>query len=540
MIKPLEPSPAPPAGTNRFVVPPAQEWPALHDTVTAFLSEGHLTPPLSFDELSEQAGLLIAQRRLPEAYREFILVLLNNALWMDVVAAIPFKRRTLLLPPCLRSSTACRAQFDEYGLLCEECGQCCIADLSREAGNLGYAVLVAEGTGIVEKLLQQGSVDAVIGVSCMASLEKSFHRLADRAVPGLAIPLLQEGCRDTRVIEDWVRRTMRLHTSGWVPVEFPALHAMIGEWFSESSLRALLDADGSDTARIGIQWLAQSGKRWRPFLTTALHQTLVRDASGTASPALRKLAVAVECLHKASLIFDDIQDNDTTRYGETTPHERHGVPVAMTAGLYLLGQGYRLIAACGAPAEQVVEMVRITSEGHRDLCLGQGSELWWSRYPRRLSAAEVLEIFRYKTAPAFEVGLRLGAILGGATAAEHAVLTDFSQNLGIAYQIADDLEDYQDHGERDDIQAGRLSILAALAAELADPSDRSRLEASGPGGPHDHTELIRRLIAETGAVPQARQMLLHYRGAALTALRLLQNRELKWLLHRIAGAMCAE
>jgi geranylgeranyl diphosphate synthase type II len=539
-MNPLVPSPPPPAGASRFVVPPAREWPALHDAVTAFLSDDRLTPPLSFDELSEQAGILIAHSRIPEAYREFILVLINNSLWMDVVAAIPFKRRTLLLPPCLRSSATCRAQFDEFGLLCEECGQCCIADLSREAGSLGYAVLVAEGTGIVEKLLQQGSVDAVIGVSCMASLEKSFPRLADHAVPGLAIPLLQEGCRDTRVIEDWVRQTIRLQAEGRGYVEFPALHARIGDWFTESSLGTLLDTDGSDTARIGIQWLAQSGKRWRPFLTTAIHQTLAPDTGEVPAMAIRKLAVAVECLHKASLIFDDIQDNDTTRYGERTPHELHGIPVAMTAGLYLIGQGYRLIAECGAPAEQVVEMVRLTSEGHCNLCLGQGSELWWVRYPRRLSSAEVIEIFRYKTAPAFEVGLRLGAILGGATPDEHSILAAFSRNLGIAYQIADDLEDYHDHGDQDDIRAGRLSILTALATEQADSASRTRLEELGHGGGHGHTKLMRQLIAGTGAATQARQMLKHYRGAALAALRPLRNRELKWLLHRIAGAMCAE
>jgi geranylgeranyl pyrophosphate synthase len=152
----------------------------------------------------------------------------------------------------------------------------------------------------------------------------------------------------------------------------------------------------------------------------------------------------------------------------------------------------------------------------------------------------VIEIFRYKTAPAFEVGLRLGAILGGATPDEHSILAAFSRNLGIAYQIADDLEDYHDHGDQDDIRAGRLSILTALATEQADSASRTRLEELGHGGGHGHTKLMRQLIAGTGAATQARQMLKHYRGAALAALRPLRNRELKWLLHRIAGAMCAE
>jgi geranylgeranyl pyrophosphate synthase len=534
------PAPPPTDAIHRFEVPPAAEWPSLHNAVADFLVDRNLTPPLSFDELVDQAGALIRQSGLPAAYLEFLLVLINNALWTDIVASIPFERRTLLLPPCLRSSTACRARFDEYGLLCEDCGQCCIASLSREAETLGYAVLVAEGTSIVEGLLQQGSIDAVVGVSCMASLEKSFPRLTNRAVPGLAIPLLQEGCRDTRVIEDWVRQTIRLRTNGRGTMDFQALHATICNWFENPALETLLGSGNSDTARIGIQWLAKSGKRWRPFFTAATYRALTHDFDETPSVAIRKTAVAVECLHKASLIFDDIQDNDPTRYGERTPHELHGIPVAMTAGLYLLGQGYRLIAECGAPPAQVAEMLRLTSEGHLDLCHGQGSELWWSRYPRRLSPAEVLEIFRFKTAPAFEVALRLGAILGGATPDEHVVLTAFSRNLGIAYQIRDDLEDYGNHGDRDDIQAGRLSILVALAAEQADPSVLARLEEPGHGAPPANAELMRRLIADTGAVTRAQQMLQHYRSAALAALRPIRNRDLKWLLHRFVGAVCAD
>ena len=59
---------------------------------------------------------------------------------------------------------------------------------------------------------------------------------------------------------------------------------------------------------------------------------------------LRKVAVAVECFHKASLIHDDIEDNDALRYGEKTLHEEHGVAVALNVGDLLIGEGYRLLA----------------------------------------------------------------------------------------------------------------------------------------------------------------------------------------------------
>lgn len=530
---------SPPAKAGQFAVPPAAEWPALRTAVDDFVSRRSLTPPLSFDELSREAETLMAGAALPSAYREFIVVQIHNALWADVVASIPYPRRTLLLPPCLRSSIGCRAKFDEYGLLCEGCGQCCIGRLTEEAEALGYAVLVAEGTSIVEKFLDQGSMDAVIGVSCMPSLERSFPRMADHAVPGLAIPLLQEGCQDTRVLEDCVRQMIHLNGNGHgrAYIDFRALHASVKEWFTEPAIRELFQADASDTARISIGWLTRSGKRWRPFLTVAAHMALTRATPDAIPPAARRLAVAVECLHKASLVFDDIQDNDTLRYDEPTLHAAHGVPMAITVGLYLLGQGYRLIAECGAPADQVAAMVRLTGEGHRDLCLGQGSELWWVRQPRSLSAAEVLDMFRFKTAPAFEVGLRLGAILGGATEDEHAILSDFSRNLGIAYQIRDDLEDVEGTGDTGDIPAGRPSILMALAIERADTRTRTCIEQAWTHRNAVHTEIIRRLIDEVGAVDLARQALQHHKEQALAALRPLRNRDLKILLHRLAGAM---
>ena len=121
--------------------------------------------------------------------------------------------------------------------------------------------------------------------------------------------------------------------------------------------------------------------------------------------------MAVECFHKASLVHDDIEDNDAQRYGEATLHEEHSMPVALNAGDMLIGEGYRLLADNDfAPAIRS-SMIRIAAEGQRELCRGQGAELIWTQKPEALSSAQVLEIFRSKTAPAFEVGLKIGAAI---------------------------------------------------------------------------------------------------------------------------------
>src|SRR6185295_13602189 len=105
---------------------------------------------------------------------------------------------------------------------------------------------------------------------------------------------------------------------------------------------------------------------------------------------LRKVAVAVECFHKASLVHDDIEDNDAERYGEQTLHARHGVPIALNVGDLLIGEGYRLIACSGAGSQEIAKMIRIAAEGQRELCLGQGAELAWQTARKPLTSMEVL------------------------------------------------------------------------------------------------------------------------------------------------------
>ena len=107
-------------------------------------------------------------------YRDYVGVLLSNEVWREQLATVPYERRLLLLPKCLRVEDKCPAPFDEFGLLCKQCGLCTIQDLQEEAERLGYAVLVAEGSALVMALIQTGKIDAIVGVSCLSVLERAF------------------------------------------------------------------------------------------------------------------------------------------------------------------------------------------------------------------------------------------------------------------------------------------------------------------------------------------------------------------------------
>lgn len=549
--------------------------------VRHYVAEYNPVPPLPLGQLKEHAERVIGLLRCDPVYRDYAGVLINNEMWRETLACVPYRKRLLLLPKCLRVENKCPAPLDEFGLLCRQCGLCSIGDLQAEAEKLGYAVLVAEGSAVVTSLIQTGRIEAIVGVSCLNVLEKAFPYMEAAAIPGLAIPLLQDDCQDTTVDLDWVWDYVHLSSDDQTRrLDLGALREEVDSWFEPASLEAILGPAEGESERMAREWLSRGGKRWRPFLTVAAARALRAEPTAALPKDIRKLAVAIECFHKASLIHDDIEDNDAMRYGRQTLHREHGVAVALNAGDLLIGEGYRLIGACGVPAEQRAEMLRVAAEGQRQLCRGQGAELFWARQPRPLSERQVLDIFRQKTAPAFEVALKLGALYaaGEALASQregesgrevHAredgaeelgksnaqsgraalrsgedgadglagTLKTYSLALGIAYQVRDDLNDFGSQGEAADLAAGRPSLLLAIAHDRAVGESKSLLESvwrrtSEPGPGADEIEA---LLGELKADERARTLLETYKEAAIRSLRDLDNPNLKGLLRRVIG-----
>ncbi len=508
---------------------------ALRETARGHVRRHRLVPPLSADELREHARAALAEAGAAAACLDFMTVLVSNELWSATLAAVPFERRVLLLPQCLRDPARCPAPTDAYGVLCTQCGACPVGPLQGEAEALGYVVLVAEGTTVVTRLIESGAVDAVVGVSCLQVLERAFPHLAAEAAPGIALPLLHDGCLHTAVDTDWVREAIRLRSDDpWMTrTDLDRLRAEVDGWFAPAALADRWPPGGPAVERAALAWMTRGGKRWRPFVLAAVYRSL-RPAAGALPPAVRRLAVAVECFHKASLLHDDIEDGDAERYGLPALHRECGVPVAINTGDFLLGEGYRLVARCGAPADTVAAMLGAAAEAHRTLSVGQGEELQWMRRPVPLPSAEVLHIFRRKTAPAFEAALRLGALAAGADAATLGALPRFSAAFGTAYQVRDDLADWR-AARGGDARARRPSIVAALAAEAARGDARRLLDAWWRGDPAVDAATLARCCEEAGGEERARQRLEHYRNEAVRSLAPLQHATLKTLLRRMVG-----
>lgn len=512
--------------------------------VRNYVKEHNPVPPMPADDLKVHADRLVEILKCDPIYRDYIGVLISNEMWRESLATVPFERRLLLLPKCLRVENKCPAPFDEFGLLCKQCGLCTIQDLQAEAERLGYAVLVAEGSAIVMSLIQTGKIEAIVGVSCLSVLERAFPYMEAAAIPGVAIPLLQDDCIDTNVDLDWVWDYIHLTSDDKTRrLDLGALRDQVDTWFNPETLEQLMGAAEGETEEIARQWLLRAGKRWRPFLTVAAYQALRESPEATLPDDLKRIAIAVECFHKASLIHDDIEDDDAERYGEKTLHAEHGLGVALNVGDLLIGEGYRLIAATRITAAQKAAMLQVASEGQRQLCRGQGAELCWSRKPEPLTSVQVLDIFRRKTAPAFEVALRLGALYALPPDEDDryeevsAVLGTYSEALGIAYQIRDDLSDLGADGETNDIQGLRPSVLLAIAHERATGDNKAVLETVWRRNIRAGvtTENIEALYRELKADERAHTLLETYKEEAIRSLRDLDNANLKGLLRRVIG-----
>lgn len=509
----------------------------LRDLVAAYVADKKPTPPLPVADLRSHAETLALQHGLGTSHIDYLGVLINNEVWKDQLASVPFERRLLLMPKCLRIEEKCPAPFDEFGLLCKQCGLCTIQDLQAEAERLGYAVLVAEGSAIVMAIIETGKIDAIVGVSCLSVLEKAFPFMEAAAIPGIAIPLLQDDCVNTTVDLDWVWETIHLSANDRTRrLDLDALRREVDTWFSMPALAETMGKPQGTTQESAHAWLSKAGKRWRPFLTVCAFRAC---NEALEHPSLRKLALAVECFHKASLIHDDIEDGDSTRYGEPTLHAEVGIPLALNVGDYLLGEGYRLIAEAAPPA-LVGRMVTVAADGHRRLSLGQGSELEWVRSPEPLSTMEVLSIFRGKTAPAFDVALTIGALLGGAGDEELEAIAAYSEALGIAYQINDDLND-AGVSDGNDLDNRRPSLVMAVGLERVKGPEHEELAAWWRGeSTAPDAQRLRAILADHKVEDHVRALLASFKERAVQSLRVIDNDSLKGLLRRLMGKIFIE
>ncbi|MFW6146295.1 MAG: polyprenyl synthetase family protein [Planctomycetota bacterium] len=463
------------AGRRRPATPTPGRVPAeaalrrtLRDSATRAAASLNGDGPPARDHLAALADGVLADLDLPADYLGFAMVLLANAYWADRLAAVPYRRRLLLLPRCLSAGTDGTDP----------------ATIRRRAERLGYRTLIADGTPIVVKTLAAEPIEAVVGVACLDSLAAVFDKIRRLGAPAVAVPLLAGTCKDTTADLGWLDDYLRAHRpAAPASPSYLAALRLADRICRPPRLDPLLDGlettghgEALDaTGRIGRDWLASGGKRLRPLVTLAAAAAVSGAEVDALDDATARAALAVEAFHKASLAHDDIEDDDDRRYGRPTLHRVHGTAAAINVGDYLLGLGYQLLAAAGRErsADVAAALLGHLSRAHLHLARGQGAELAWRREGAPLPAVgEVLKVYALKTAPAFAAALAAGIVLGGGPAQMPAPLHRFTRHVGVAFQVLNDLNDWAE-----DLRRGRRTYLTALATASADPNARDDLAA---------------------------------------------------------------
>jgi geranylgeranyl diphosphate synthase type II len=223
------------------------------------------------------------------------------------------------------------------------------------------------------------------------------------------------------------------------------------------------------------------GKRLRPLATLAAAASASRGAGGAAMD----VGVAVEYAHAASLVLDDLpsMDDAARRRGRPAIHVAHGVAVAELAAVALLARAFELIA--GSRRMSASARARASSElsaavGVSGCCGGQAADLAAEPSATGLDALE--SIHARKTGALFVAAVRGGAIAGGASDSALAALTAYARNLGLAFQIMDDLLDLEGDAERmgKDVRrdAHRANFATILGPESCRPLVDELLDAS--------------------------------------------------------------
>lgn len=508
--------------------------------------------PLSKDQMEQVVRRTLEEADLPEGYLGWMMVMMSSAFWQDALSTVPPERRLFLLPHCLKHAEGCPADYDQFGMNCKQCGACSIADFRGLAEELGYRVLVAEGSPVVMKIIVGGYVDAVIGVACLNVLEKAIDKVLLAGIPCMAVPLLSSDCRNTKVDEAWVNQMIRTPYTPAAQQTRSYVHLMraASELFSTESLDELAPRNRSQgkigdeavtlesiqsidaiaaTEHIAYDFLARGGKHSRPFITLAAYDAMTGgectgadafDAIKKFPISVRRAAMSIETFHKASLVHDDIEDDDAYRYGQLAVHRRFGLPTAINVGDYLIGLGYRLLSRGDSDhnitAEARADVVDALAAAHLRLSEGQGAELLWrDAKNRRLTPLDALKVYALKTSPAFEAALTCGVRLAVEVEPYREAIRTFSRNMGVAFQILNDLgdwvgDDMNKLAAGGDVVGGRPTLLWALALQALPDEDQAELLklAEVDCGYTDRERLIRvrRLYDKSGAFETALQL----------------------------------
>lgn len=261
--------------------------------------------------------------------------------------------------------------------------------------------------------------------------------------------------------------------------------------------------------------IAGGGKRMRPMLTIA--GAALCEYQGTRH---HKLAAAVEFIHTATLLHDDVVDGSELRRGKETANIVYGNPATVLVGDFLFTRAFELMVEDGS-----LKVLKILSRASSVIAEGEVDQLTAQRKVET-SEEHYLAIIGAKTAALFAAATRIAAVVAERSEAEEAALDAYGRNLGIAFQLVDDAIDYDSDasemgkGKGDDFREGKMTLPVILAYARGNDEERRFWQEAIAGFRSEDADLAHAvsLIARHDTVAATRDRARHYAQRAIDAI----------------------
>ena len=275
-----------------------------------------------------------------------------------------------------------------------------------------------------------------------------------------------------------------------------------------------LNSDIPLVEEISAYIIKAGGKRLRPLLVL-----LAARASGYKGSEHIKLAVIIEFLHTAMLLHDDVVDNSSLRRGRATANATWGNAASVLVGDFLHSRAFEMMVEIGN-----LDVMGLLSKATNGIAEGEVQQLMYLRDPE-ITETIYREVIYRKTALLFEVAAHSGSVLANANETTRRALNHFGKHLGIAFQLMDDLLDYDgttcDLGKNigDDLAEGKMTLPLIVALRQGSEQDAALIRSAvNNPGTADALPAILKAVDTSGGLQYTLEQALAQRGLALDAL----------------------
>ncbi|HMB56608.1 MAG TPA: polyprenyl synthetase family protein [Arenimonas sp.] len=278
-------------------------------------------------------------------------------------------------------------------------------------------------------------------------------------------------------------------------------------------IRTRLDSDVVLIQQISEHIVAAGGKRLRPLLVV-----LTAQALGHRGSDQHQLAAIIEFIHTSTLLHDDVVDESDLRRGRKTANALWGNAPSVLVGDFLYSRSFQLMVELDSMA-----IMRVLADTTNQIAEGEVLQLLHVHNPDTDEAA-YLRVIERKTAVLFAAATRLGALVAGGDVPLQQRLHDYGMNLGLAFQIADDVLDYTADAETlgknlgDDLAEGKATLPVIHALAHAQPAVRERLAEIIRAGDTAALPEVLSAIHASGGLEYSRQLAMRYADAAEAAI----------------------